>query len=303
MRQPPRIQTIVNYPVTGGICLLALVVYIAGLAGRINAADLVEDYRLWHGEPWRLITCTLPHANLFHLAFNLYWVWAFGTLVEEILGSGFIALLVVMLAVGSSAAEYAFTQGGEGLSGVGYGLFGFLWAIGRYDARFKGIIDAKTIQLFVVWFFICIALTVSNAMPIGNIAHGSGAVLGAIAGYAVARHGAPRTIAAISLAGTVVMLLICSSVLRPKVNFSRNGGWDVGNAGYEAIKDGNYDLAFEYLAEATAYRSADDTSWFNLGIVQQHLGRPTDALNSYRHALAIDPNSTDYQEAVKSLTP
>ncbi|HEY8748308.1 MAG TPA: rhomboid family intramembrane serine protease [Tepidisphaeraceae bacterium] len=302
MRQPPQLYRIPHYPVTGGTCLLGLAVSLAVWTKFINVDLLTENYRIWHGQPWRLLTSTLPHVNLIHLAFNLYWIWALGSIIEEVLGSAFVAMLMIVVAAGSSAAEYAFDRGGEGLSGVGYGLFGFLWVVGRYDARFKDVIDVKTIQLFVGWFFLCIVATVMNIMPVGNIAHGSGAVLGAIVGYAVATDGARRIITAMSLAAVVALLLICSSVLRPKVNLSRYGGWDVGQAGYDSLVAGNYEQAVRYFTEATSYRIVDPSSWFDLGLAQERLDRKADAANSYRHALALDPNSEDYKQALKSIT-
>jgi membrane associated rhomboid family serine protease len=302
MRQPPPLNRIPHYPVTGGTCLLALAVYVAIRMQFINEDLLTENYHIWHGQPWRLLTSTLPHANLIHLAFNLYWIWALGSIIEEMLGSAFVAMLMIIVAAGSSGAEYAFSRGGEGLSGVVYGMFGFLWVVGRSDARFKDVIDVKTIQLFVGWFFICIVATVMNIMAIANIAHGSGAVLGAIVGYSVATQGVRRIITAISLSAVVALLLICSSVLRPKVNFSLYGGWDLGKAGYDSLVAGNDEQAVRYFTEATSYRNVDPASWFDLGIAQEHLGRKLDAANSYRHARALNPKSEDYKQALKSIT-
>ena len=72
-----------------------------------NIDPFVMDARFWPREPWRLVTCTLPHANIFHLAFNVYWFWVFGTLVEEVYGHLSTLLILVMFAAGSSAAEFA----------------------------------------------------------------------------------------------------------------------------------------------------------------------------------------------------
>jgi membrane associated rhomboid family serine protease len=137
------------------------------------------------GELWRLVTSIFPHAGILHLAFNIYWLWVFGTLVEEIFGHLKTAALIVLFAVGSGAWEFALASGGVGLSGVGYGLFGLIWMLSRHDERFKDAIDARTVQLFVGWFFFCIVATVTNTMPVANIAHGTGAVLGILAGLAI----------------------------------------------------------------------------------------------------------------------
>ena len=54
-------------------------------------APLVMDCRAWKGQPWRLVTSALPHVDLLHLAFNLYWLWAFGTTVEGVFGPSAVA--------------------------------------------------------------------------------------------------------------------------------------------------------------------------------------------------------------------
>src|SRR5262249_35919136 len=137
------------------------------------------------GELWRLITSIFPHGGILHLVFNVYWLWVFGTLIEEIYGHLKTAALIVLVAAVSSAMEFAFASGGIGLSGVGYGLFGLLWALSRNDQRFVDAIDRRTVELFVGWFFFCIIATLTKIMPIANIAHGSGAVLGILTGLAI----------------------------------------------------------------------------------------------------------------------
>jgi hypothetical protein len=49
-----------------------------------------------------------------------------------------------VLALASSAAEYAVGAGG-------LGFFGLLYTL-RRDPRFEGVVDARTVQLFVGWF-------------------------------------------------------------------------------------------------------------------------------------------------------
>jgi hypothetical protein len=114
MQKPRRINEIYRFPVTGGICILSLVVTLAAWSGKLDQNLLVENYRVWHGQPWRLLTSTLLHANFIHLAFNLYWTWTFGSIVESAFGSLRSGLLILMLGAGSSAAEYAFGVGGVG---------------------------------------------------------------------------------------------------------------------------------------------------------------------------------------------
>ena len=130
------------------------------------------------GELWRLVTCMFPHGGVLHLLFNVYWLWVFGTLIEEVYGHAKTLALIILFAFGSGPLEFAFTVGGIGLSGVVYGLFGLLWVVSRHDDRFHEAVDERTIQLFIIWFFVCIATTWFGIFPVANVAHGAGLVLG-----------------------------------------------------------------------------------------------------------------------------
>src|SRR2546423_1456377 len=178
MRPPPPMTKIANYPIVGGIGILAVAVSLAVWTDRVDISPLVADHHVREGQVWRLFTDIFPHGDFLHLAFNVYWLWVFGSLVEEEFGHVRTLALIVLLAVGSSAPEYALMHGGIGLSGVGYGLFGFLWVLSRRDGRFHGAMDANTVGLFVIWFFLCIALTVAGVWHGGNLPPGPAAELG-----------------------------------------------------------------------------------------------------------------------------
>src|SRR5215472_15144378 len=184
MRQPPKWTEFFRYPVVSGTALLAVGVTAAWSAG-VDVSRLFESAMIRHGELWRLITSMFPHLGVLHLIFNIYWLWVFGTLVEQVYGPVKTAGLILLFAIGPNALEYAFASGGVGLSGVGYGLFGLLWVLSKRDERFRDAIDQRTIQLFVGWFFLCIVLTALNILPVGNIAHGAGAVFGILAGFVI----------------------------------------------------------------------------------------------------------------------
>jgi membrane associated rhomboid family serine protease len=78
-----------------------------------------------------------------HLAFNVYWLWILGTVIERIYGHTKTMLLIVLFAVGSSSLDFALARGGGGLSGVGYGLFGLLWILSMRDDRFSDAINQE----------------------------------------------------------------------------------------------------------------------------------------------------------------
>jgi membrane associated rhomboid family serine protease len=302
MQHPPSFKRFLHYPVTGGIALLALVASCTLWYSKVDVSPLEMSYWLWHGQPWRFVTSTLLHVNPFHFFFDVYMMLTFGAIVEEAFASLFLLGLMLLLAVGSMAAEWAFAAGGVGLSGVVYGLFAFLWVLGRYSRRFEGVIDKTTAWVMTGWFFVCIYLTATNIMAIANVAHGVGALLGGLAGYMVAFRGARRYAAGAGFGVTLALAVVCSSpILRPIVNFSSEAGASEFKLGYEASKAGHDEEALKYFQLALDYRHPDPVYWYDLGVSYEHLNHIDRALDAYRHALALQPDSDNYKNAVQRM--
>jgi membrane associated rhomboid family serine protease len=136
MRSAPKWTEFPQYPVIAGTAILAIGVTISWWS-KLDVSPLLETAMIRRGEIWRLITGIFPHAGILHLAFNIYWLWVFGTLVEQVYGHLRTAALIALFALGSGSLEFAFALGGVGLSGVGYGFFGLLWVLSRHDDRFR----------------------------------------------------------------------------------------------------------------------------------------------------------------------
>jgi membrane associated rhomboid family serine protease len=224
MRKPPALQDWLNYPVTSVVALLAILATLAWKSG-MDISFMFMDSEVWHGQLWRLVTSAFPHVDLIHIAFNLYWLWVFGTLVEGVFGSYRTATILVLFAAGSAAAQYAVSVGGVGLSGVGYGLFGLLWVLSRRDSRFRDAVDNQTIGLFVVWFFLCIFLTHSHVWNVGNAAHGLGAILGALLGFCIVSEETVRRLVGAVLCLVILADFLLASFGRSYLNFSSNS-WE-----------------------------------------------------------------------------
>ncbi len=135
-------------PVTGLVSCLA-----AGVSLWFWAEGLSAGTGVIEEQPWTLVTAILPHVSFFHLVFNLYWFCIFGNQIEGAFGSVKTGLLLLVLAIGSSLAEYAFDNPGVGLSGVGFGYFAFCFVLARSDARFAAVVPRRIALLFIAWFF------------------------------------------------------------------------------------------------------------------------------------------------------
>jgi predicted ribosomally synthesized peptide with SipW-like signal peptide len=290
VRRPPEITHLPRFPVTGGTCLLAIGVTLAYWSNNVDVSPLMEDANIRRGQLWRLVSSALPHGNFLHLAFNLYWTWVFGTLVEEVFGHLRTFAVFVLLAFGSGAAEYALLDGGIGLSGVGYGLFGMLWVLSRRDDRFADAVDANTTSTFVIWFFFCVVLDVTGMMPIANIAHGAGAALGALLGLAIAGTRVQRIPAAAGLAAFVVATLIGATVARPWINLSKTGGRGEFELGYKALEANRNDEAVRWLQDAVRISPKDASAWYDLAIAYGRTGKEAQSLDAYERAHRLDPS-------------
>jgi membrane associated rhomboid family serine protease len=107
---------------------------ITAFQGRgLNApgGKLFTDWLLFgpavaNGDWWRLFTSAFLHANLIHIAFNMYFLWFVGSAVEQALGRGRFVMLYVVSALAGSAGALVWTPNAPtvGASGALFGLLG-----------------------------------------------------------------------------------------------------------------------------------------------------------------------------------
>lgn len=167
--------------------------------GNWSIRDHLRDIQ--HGQIWRLITPALMHGSLLHIAGNLAWWWVLGGAVESVRGSLRLALLALVIAAVSNLAEYWFDFGLTfdaenglrsgfalrpdprflGLSGVVFGLFGFVWMRARLLPGSRFVMPRDLVVWQMIWLLACIAGFVG---PIANVAHGVGLLTGMAIGAA-----------------------------------------------------------------------------------------------------------------------
>jgi GlpG protein len=283
------------------VAAMAIFVTIAVKTGRTDLMPFVMTSVAFDSEPWRLAASALPHGGAVHLIFNVIWLWVLGTRLEETLGHVTTFIIMLVLAVGSAAAEYAFFVGGIGLSGVVYGIVGCLLVLAREDRRFRDAIDKRTLVLFGVWFVLCVIFTVTDVMPIGNVAHASGFVLGIFIGYVIAPGSrARRAAAAGALLVTLAASLGAASLWRPQVSLTADAAIDDEILGWQAIDAKQYDVAVRHLERSLELDPDRATTWFNYGVLLQHTAgtRGMTPLQAWERALALDPTNMRTREVV-----
>jgi rhomboid protease GluP len=115
--------------------ILGITVVVSFLALQPEGSDLLRllelDKGLGNGEWWRLVSPVLVHGSILHLAFNMYFLYLVGPLVEQLYGSARFLVLYVLTAATASLASFLLGPGPSvGASGALFGLCGVL-LVGR----------------------------------------------------------------------------------------------------------------------------------------------------------------------------
>jgi membrane associated rhomboid family serine protease len=137
------------------------------------------------GEYWRLLTVTLLHGSLLHLAFNMYALYLAGPIVERWYGS--TRFLLIYLACAAAGSVGSFVFGGDapsvGASGAIFGLFGVLLAASRLhhpvDRQSRMLVSQLGMLILINIAFGFAVRGIDNAAHLAGLAAGLwlGAVL------------------------------------------------------------------------------------------------------------------------------
>ncbi len=139
------------------------------------------------GQVWRLVTPIFIHMNIMHIVFNMMWLASLGSMIEDRQSKALMGRLVLFLAIGSNLVQWTITGSARfgGMSGVVYGLIGYMWMRGKFDPSCGLRLDQQTVVMSVIWFVVCFTGWVG---PIANGAHAGGLVMGMIWGWLASRR-------------------------------------------------------------------------------------------------------------------
>ena len=160
---------------------------------------------LTYTEPWRMLTAAFVHSpgSFLHIVFNMYSLFIFGPILEQLLGRGRFLALYLVAAFGGSVAVLLIAPSISvvGASGAIFGLLGAFFVIQR---RLGG----NNIQIIIV-----LVLNLVLGFIIPNVAwqaHLGGLVAGAAVAfvYLQTRRPAQRNIQVLGVLGIAAVLVV-----------------------------------------------------------------------------------------------
>jgi membrane associated rhomboid family serine protease len=158
---------------------------------------LVSAQHLTEGRYWVLITAAFSHSMLFHLLINMFVLWSFGILLEQLMGTrGFIKFYLIAAVVSSLAHVAVSTSllnlppdsAALGASGAVAGLLLlFAMIFPRHKILLFGVIPIPALVGALAFIAIDIwglfAQYEGGGLPIGHGAHLGGAATGIVYYY------------------------------------------------------------------------------------------------------------------------
>jgi membrane associated rhomboid family serine protease len=136
-----------------------------------------------NGDWWRLITSAFLHANIIHIAFNMYFLWFIGTAVEQALGRGRFLALYVVSALAGSAGALVWTPNAPTVGASG-ALFGLLGAALILERQRNYVLGGSAMGLIVINLILSFAI---SGISIGG--HVGGLIGGILCALVFSRFG------------------------------------------------------------------------------------------------------------------
>lgn len=121
-------------------------------------------------DPLRIIGPAFFHFSWLHIVFNTMWWWQLGGSIEKTLGKMTLINLLLISAIVSNLGQYLVSGANfGGLSGVVYGLVGFVWWFG-YLAPDRGLSLSKPLVGFLL-FWLVLGFVDLLPVNVANTAH------------------------------------------------------------------------------------------------------------------------------------
>ena len=184
-----------------------ILLHLLGLIGLLFSAEVLSLFKWvelssnpWEvlRKPWTLITYAFCHTELFHILFNMLWLYWMGRIFLEYFTSKQLAGLYVLGALGGAVLFLlaysfvpAFATPQSYMLGASGAVIAIVVATAVYSPEYKigllfiGMVSLKWVALVTVLIDLLSIDTLNNAG--GHIAHLGGAIVGAFYGLMMRR--------------------------------------------------------------------------------------------------------------------
>ena len=155
-----------------------------GGVGPIGEANLINAYAVAAGEWWRIFTSAFIHLGPIHLAFNMFVLYQYGSLVERMYGPIEYAVIYLLCAAGGSVLTILVDplQSAAGASGAIFGIVGLLFVVSRRHHAVLGR-EARGMIAGIGGFVVYLLVFTFIVPGISWTGHIGGLLVGAVLGY------------------------------------------------------------------------------------------------------------------------
>ena len=255
------------------------------------------------GEYWRLITAGFVHANILHIAFNMWGLWNLGLLSERLFGKWQTAAIYLLTGIGGALLSIAYNHHRleVGASGAIFGIAGaILVGIKFGDVAMSAAEKRATVSSLVLVIILNFGMGMSG--NIDNICHLGGFITGLMVGLPLGAF--TRKGAAMQAATLVITAAVLGAGFRELVQTS--GAESAKEAAVLSWQQRDYAKAARFLEKYTAARPDDDIGFVMLGEAYQRNDEPDKAIGALEQALKINPGSAyarQHLEELRGVTP
>ena len=136
---------------------------------------------VWRLQPWRLFTPMFLHFSIWHILFNMFWLYDFGTLIETKDKKLFYIFFILFASLLSGLLQFVIAGPYfGGMSGVVYALFAYIWISSKYNLRSGYYMSNQIVIWMLGWFILCFTGFLG---PVANFGHLGGLAAGCIVAY------------------------------------------------------------------------------------------------------------------------
>jgi len=254
------------------------------------SAILPTPFQIWDHHYLGLFTSFFVHLDIMHLVFNMMWLWKLGSTLEVTIPPWQYVLFILAATIVASCSELILSgQTGAGASGTVYALMGLLWGGGGFHASWRQMANRDNMRLFLVWGVLCIFLTVSHIMNIGNGAHFGGLLFGLAVGYLF--YAPRRKLVWIPVLVLMVGVCIVSLTWMP---WSSLWNWHEGGKAFQ-----NHQYAKAAASYERALRTGDEQQGPRIGIALSQYSLAVEAFDNNRLEAAKAADAR-FEEAMKA---